>query len=81
MPACPMERKDCAACNREGRCRALDRADFPGRPCPFYKTWEQQKAENGAAWERLVALGRYDLLATYRPKEFHKTQKEEKNHV
>ena len=78
MPDCPMAEKDCAACNREGRCRALDRTNFRGKPCPFYKKAEQQAAENESAWDHLVKLGRYDLVEKYHSEELQKTEKEKK---
>ena len=78
MPECPMEKKDCAACNGEGRCRALDRTDFRGKPCPFYKSAEQQTAENDSVWDRLVKLGRYDLVSKYHSEELQKKEKEKK---
>ena len=69
-PHCRKAENDCAARSRSGRCNALCNVNFKGKPCPFYKTWEQQKQEHLTAYERLVVLERYDLLETYRAKEF-----------
>ena len=78
MPECPMAKKDCAACNGEGHCRALDRTDFRGKQCPFYKSAVQQAAENDSAWDRLVKLGRYDRVEKYHSEELQKKEKERK---
>ena len=68
-PYCRRAEKDCAALSKSGRCNALCNAKFGKKPCPFYKTKEQQKVEHHATYERLIVLERYDLLETYRPEE------------
>ena len=75
-PYCRRAEKDCAARSKSGRCNALCSAKFGSKPCPFYKTWDQQKVEHQATYERLIVLERYDLLETYRPEEYHKKNKE-----
>ena len=74
-PYCRRAEKDCSARSKSGRCNALCNAKFGKKPCPFYKTKEQQKVEHHATYERLIVLERYDLLETYRPEEYHKNRK------
>ena len=63
---CPMAKWDCAARSDRGLCVALKDIDYgPGKPCPFYKTAEQKAAENAKTRDRLVSIGRADLLAKY----------------
>ena len=71
-PYCRRAEKDCSARSKSGRCNALCNAKFGSKPCPFYKTWEQQKVEHQVTYERLIVLERYDLLETYRPEEYGK---------
>ena len=52
--------------NRSGRCRALSDTDFGGKACPFYKTEAQAAEDRAKAQDRLVAIGRQDLIAYYR---------------
>lgn len=53
-PIC--ERTDCVMC-RSGLCCALSENDFKkGKPCPFFKTKEQNDAELEARKERLAGL-------------------------
>ncbi len=75
LPFCRMAEKDCAARNAGGKCEALERAYFRGRSCPFYKPEEQQRAENQACIERLLIIGRVDLLEKYHPDEYREFQK------
>lgn len=58
-------RYDCFA-NRRGRCRALTDTAFGGKGCPFYKTEAQASKGRAKAQDRLVAIGRQDLIAYYR---------------
>ena len=74
-PYCRRAEKDCSARSKSGRCNALCNAKFGSRPCPFYKTWEQQKVEHQVTYERLIVLERYDLLETYRPEEYQRNKK------
>ena len=63
---CPMAQWDCAARSDRGLCVALRDIDYgPGKPCPFYKTAEQKANDEAKACDRLVRLGRDDLLARY----------------
>ena len=71
-PYCRRAETDCTARSRLGRCNALANANFKGRPCPFYKSREQQEQEHQITYERLIVLERYDLLETYRPEEIQK---------
>ena len=55
--------KDCFA--REGaRCGIL-KVIRCNKPCSFYKTKEQLTAERQKAYNRLMELGRLDLIDTY----------------
>jgi|GEM_PF-4265613 len=54
-------RSDCASC-KDGYCNCLDRTDFGGKPCPFFKTGTQVKQEQTTVLARLNQLGRYDLI-------------------
>ena len=69
---CPMAQMDCAAMNSRGRCVALKDIDYgPDKPCPFYKTADQKAAENAKTRDRLVSIGRADLLAKYHEDELY----------
>ena len=59
------------------RTRGLARENHTagGQRKTVYKTWDQQKVEHQATYERLIVLERYDLLETYRPEEYHKNRK------
>lgn len=57
-------RYDCFA-NRSGRCRVLTDTAFGDKTCPFYKTEGQASEERAKAQDRLVAIGRQDLIAYY----------------
>ena len=54
-------------CNNHmnGLCLLLEDTDFNGRPCPFHKTKAEFEEGRAAAHQRLVAMGRSDLLAKY----------------
>ena len=60
-PVCGM---DCFACV-DGRCSILTDNDFGDCGCSFRKTWEQAKSEQRAGLERLVEIGRYELIEKY----------------
>ena len=77
-PYCRRAEKDCSARSKSGRCNALCNAKFGKKPCPFYKTKEQQKVEHQATYERLIVLERYDLLETYRPEEYLRNKEKAK---
>lgn len=55
---------DCFA-NRSGRCRALTDTNFTAKACPFYKTVAQASDDRAKSQDRLVAIGRQDLIAYY----------------
>ena len=60
---CPMESRDCAALMEDGLCRALVNIDYgPEKPCPFYKSDEQNAQEIAKSCYRLASLKRYDLV-------------------
>ena len=52
--------------NREGFCEALSDTDFGMRRCPFYKTVEDAISDQLDALQRLVDMGRFDLIEKYR---------------
>lgn len=52
--------------NREGFCDALSDTDFGMRRCPFYKTVEDAISDQLDALQRLVDMGRFDLIEKYR---------------
>lgn len=63
LPAC--RELSCFA-NREGYCDALTDTDFGMRRCPFYKTMEDAISDQLDALQRLVEMGRFDLIEKYR---------------
>ena len=52
--------------NRDGSCDALSDTDFGMRRCPFYKTVEDAISDQLDALQRLVDMGRFDLIEKYR---------------
>lgn len=64
FPVCTAH-PDCHAC-RNGRCMALDRNDFGGRNCPFYKNSEVNRREQREGLEKLIKMGRTDLIDKYK---------------
>ena len=64
-----------------GRCISLSDNDFGRRPCPFYKTAAQRDAEEEQSYQRLLALGRADLIAKYHVEEQRKAKVRRKRHV
>ena len=64
FPVCTAH-PDCHAC-RNGRCMALDRNDFGGRDCPFYKDSEVNRREQREGLEKLIRMGRTDLIDKYK---------------
>ena len=56
---------DCHAC-KNGRCVALDRNDFGGRDCPFHKNSEVNRREQREGLEKLIRMGRTDLIDKYK---------------
>ena len=51
---------------RNGRCMALDRNDFGRRDCPFYKNSEINRREQREGLEKLIRMGRTDLIDKYK---------------
>ena len=49
-----------------GRCMALDRNDFGRRDCPFYKNSEINRREQREGLEKLIRMGRTDLIDKYK---------------
>ena len=64
FPVC-VAHPDCHAC-RNGRCMALDRNEFSGRDCPFYKNRDVNQREQRAGLEKLIKMGRTDLIDKYK---------------
>ena len=64
FPVCTAH-PDCHAC-RNGICMALDRNDFGGRDCPFYKNSEINRREQREGLEKLIRMGRTDLIDKYK---------------
>ena len=50
--------------NIGGHCKLLTERTRT-KPCPFFKTPEEVEEGRDEAHERLVRLGRYDLIETY----------------
>ena len=72
-PACCFSHTDCFAF-QDWYCMALRDSHFSadengfcqeGAECPFYKTIEENQAEQRACLQRLVHLGRTDLIEKY----------------
>ena len=51
--------------NHNGKCAALESTSFRTGICPFYKTAEKCRKEDNAAYDRLVLIGRRDLIEKY----------------
>lgn len=64
FPVCTAH-PDCHAC-KNGRCVALDRNDFGGRDCPFHKNSEVNRREQREGLEKLIRMGRTDLIDKYK---------------
>ena len=64
FPVCTAH-PDCHAC-RNGRCMARDRNDFGRRDCPFYKNSEINRREQREGLEKLIRMGRTDLIDKYK---------------
>lgn len=64
-PNCP--NNQCAS-YRKGVCIVLASNDFGTRACPFFKTTKEAEMEREASLERLVGLGRHDLIRKYKLK-------------
>jgi hypothetical protein len=62
LPMC--DHRSCAG-NKYGYCRILKSNHFGEKVCPFYKTTEQNEREKKAVMDRLIAMGRQDLIDTY----------------
>ena len=62
--ACYEDKESCFAYSC-GICLALHSTDELRKPCPFFKTKRQNKAECKKVIERLLADDRVDLILTY----------------
>lgn len=62
--ACYEDKESCFAYSC-GICLALHSTDEMRKPCPFFKTKHQNKAECKKVIERLLADDRVDLILTY----------------
>ena len=63
LPRCTAHR-DCFA-NKNGACVCLGDNDFHGKDCLFFKTTAQCDADRQKSYERLVSIGRDDLVERY----------------
>ena len=63
LPRCSAHR-DCFA-NKDGVCVCLGDNDFHGKVCPFFKTTAQCDEDRQKSYERLVSIGRDDLVERY----------------
>ena len=59
------DRKNCGACRSDGFCSALEDNNFCEKPCPFFKTKERWNEDEEKAYQRLLKLDRFDLIAKY----------------
>lgn len=68
QPECRFEREDCHAWE-DGRCAALTDTDFGTdvTDCPFYRSKQDNLRENTACLNRLIRMGRTDLIDKYHP--------------
>ena len=64
LPHCTAHR-DCFA-NKDDVCVCLGDNDFHGKDCPFFKITAQCDADRQKSYERLVQLGRTDLIEMYK---------------
>lgn len=63
LPRC-MVHRDCFA-NKCGVCVCLGDNDFHGKDCPVFKTTAQNDTDRQKSYERLVSIGRDDLVERY----------------
>ena len=66
MQPCRQVMADCFARNRRGNCSLLVDTDYPCGSCPFYKTEKMLQEEGRNTYNRLVRIGRVDLILKYR---------------
>lgn len=68
QPECRFEREDCHAWG-DGRCAALIDTDFSTdvTDCPFYRSKQDNLRENTACLNKLIRMGRTDLIDKYHP--------------
>lgn len=55
--------KECFGGDPTGVCEILRSTNFYGEPCPFFKTHKEHKASRAWAKQRLIDIGRSDLLS------------------
>lgn len=61
---CPSCKENCHA-YRAGKCIALDKPDFGGGECPFYRDGGEARKQRVASMEALIAVGKLDLVTRY----------------
>ncbi|MCD7763685.1 MAG: hypothetical protein LUI14_10925 [Lachnospiraceae bacterium] len=61
---CPSCKGNCHA-YRAGKCIALEKPDFGGGPCPFYRDGGEAREQRVASMEALIAVGKLDLVTRY----------------
>lgn len=68
LPECRFERDECHAC-REGKCMVLMDTDFGENVtvCPFYRSKDDNLRESAMCINRLIRIGRTDLIEKYQP--------------
>ena len=68
LPECRFEREKCHAF-REGKCMVLMDTDFGENvaDCPFYRSKEDNLRESAMCINRLIRIGRTDLIEKYQP--------------
>jgi len=67
-PECRFEREECHA-YREGKCMVLMDTEFGEdvADCPFYRSKEDNLRESAMCINRLIRIGRTDLIDKYQP--------------
>ena len=67
-PECQFEREECHA-YKEGNCMVLMATDFGEdvADCPFYRSKEENLCESAMCINRLIRIGRTDLIDKYQP--------------
>lgn len=68
LPECRFEREECHAF-REGKCMVLMDTDFGENvaDCPFYRSKGDNLRESAMCINRLIRIGRTDLIEKYQP--------------
>ena len=68
LPECRFEHEECHAF-REGKCMVLVDTDFGEEvaDCPFYRSKDDNLRESAMCINRLIRIGRTDLIEKYQP--------------